>query len=155
AWEVLRDPARRASFDLARRLERRNAERQADQPVRPPASSAETTSTTRPTPPPSAARPPETVSSDWSSGRSTHVSGYGPWRMPAAVGFAAAGLPPGAPSGPVLTFGRYAGWSLGEIARRDLEYVEWLDRMPIGRPFRDEIDQLLRKAGRRRSATPG
>ena len=42
------------------------------------------------------------------------------------------------------TFGRYAGWSLGEIARRDLEYVEWLDRMPIGRPYRDEIDVVLR-----------
>jgi hypothetical protein len=25
--------------------------------------------------------------------------------------------------------------------------------MPIGRPYRDEIDQLLRRAGRRRSAS--
>jgi len=49
----------------------------------------------------------------------------------------------------VLSFGRYAGWSLGEIARRDLEYVEWLDRMPIGRPYRAEIDALLRARGRR------
>jgi curved DNA-binding protein CbpA len=65
----------------------------------------------------------------------------------------AAGPPPGRPSGSVLTFGRYAGWSLGEIARSDVEYVEWLDRMPIGRPYRDEIDALLRKAGRRRSET--
>ncbi len=61
----------------------------------------------------------------------------------------AAGPPPGNPSGSVLNFGRYAGWSLGEIARRDLEYVEWLDRMPIGRPYRAEIDAILRAARRR------
>ncbi|HEY7132015.1 MAG TPA: hypothetical protein VH440_07170 [Candidatus Limnocylindrales bacterium] len=72
--------------------------------------------------------------------------------MRAPEGLGAAGPPPGDPSGTVLNFGRYAGWSLGEIARRDVDYVEWLDRMPIGRPYRDEIDALLRKAGRRRSA---
>jgi hypothetical protein len=53
----------------------------------------------------------------------------------------------------VLNFGRYAGWSLGEITRADIEYIEWLDRMPIGRPYRDEIDLILRRAGRRKSAT--
>ena len=52
-----------------------------------------------------------------------------------------------------INFGRYSGWSLGEIARRDLEYLEWLDRMTIGRPYRDEIDAILRQTGRRRSAT--
>ena len=64
----------------------------------------------------------------------------------------AAGPPPGSPSGSVLNFGRYAGWSLGEIARSDLGYLEWLDRMPIGRSYRDEIDGLLRGSGVRRSA---
>jgi curved DNA-binding protein CbpA len=68
---------------------------------------------------------------------------------PAAPAEPTAGPPPGNPSGSVLTFGRYAGWSLGEIARRDVEYVEWLDRMPIGRPYRAEIDTLLRAARRR------
>ena len=38
------------------------------------------------------------------------------------------------------------GWSLGEIVASDLEYLEWLDRMPIGRPYRDEIDAILRQA---------
>ena len=66
-------------------------------------------------------------------------------------GEGAAGPPPGNPSGSVLNFGRYAGWSLGEIARRDLEYLEWLDRAPIGRQYQAELDQLLRAAGRRRS----
>jgi hypothetical protein len=72
--------------------------------------------------------------------------------MRAPEGTGAAGPPPGNPSGTVLKFGRYDGWSMGEIARTDIEYLEWLDRMPIGRPYRDEIDQLLRRAGRRRSA---
>jgi len=63
----------------------------------------------------------------------------------------AAGPPPGRPSGSVLNFGRYAGWSLGEIARQDIEYLEWLDRTPIGRPYRAEIDALLRRSGRRRT----
>ena len=73
--------------------------------------------------------------------------------MRAPDGLGAAGAPPGDPSGSVLNFGRYAGWSLGEISRRDIEYVEWLDRMPIGRPYRDEIDAILRRASRRKSAS--
>ena len=68
--------------------------------------------------------------------------------MRTADGEGAAGRPPGNPSGSLLTFGRYSGWSLGEIARTDLEYVEWLDRMPIGRPYREEIDAILRRTGR-------
>jgi curved DNA-binding protein CbpA len=95
--------------------------------------------------------PPETVSRDWTSGRSTQGSGYEE-AMHSADGFGAAGPPPGRPSGTVLNFGRYAGWSLGEVARMDLEYIEWLDRAPIGRNYRQEIDEILRKSGRRKSA---
>jgi hypothetical protein len=67
--------------------------------------------------------------------------------MSTPSGYGAAGPPPGNPAGSVLNFGRYAGWSLGEIARRDPQFLEWLDRMPIGRPYRDEIERLLRGAG--------
>lgn len=95
---------------------------------------------------------PQTVSRDWTSGRSTLGGVYDPDRMRTADGEGAAGPPPGDPSGTVLNFGRYAGWSLGEIARKDLEYLEWLDRMAIGRAYRDEVDGLLRQAGRRRSS---
>ena len=63
------------------------------------------------------------------------------------------GPPSGDPSGSTIMFGRYQGWSIGEIGRTDLDYLEWLDRMPIGRSYRDEIDAILRRAGRRRSAT--
>jgi hypothetical protein len=73
--------------------------------------------------------------------------------MRTSDGTGAAGPPPGRPSGSLLNFGRYSGWSLGEIGRTDLEYIEWLDRMPIGRPYRDELDAILRRTGRRRSAT--
>ena len=91
------------------------------------------------------------MSRDWTSGRSSVGGGYDP-SMRTADGSGAAGPPPGSPSGSRLTFGRYHGWSLGEIARADLEYLEWLDRMPIGRPYRDEIDAILRRTGRRRAA---
>jgi hypothetical protein len=50
-----------------------------------------------------------------------------------------------------LNFGRFAGWSLGEIARAEIDYLEWLDRMPIGRTYSAEIDELLRARGRRSS----
>jgi curved DNA-binding protein CbpA len=145
AWEVLRDPVRRASHDLARRLDRRAASGSSPAASPVPASPAAPAA-------PSGPRPPETVSADWGTGRSSHGSGYDPNRMRSPDGYAAAGPPPGDASGSVIGFGRYAGWSLGEIARRDLEYVEWLDRMPIGRSYRDEIDQLLRQAGRRKSS---
>ena len=51
--------------------------------------------------------------------------------------------PPGRPAGSVLDFGRYAGWSLGQIATADPVYLEWLARTPIGRSFNREIHALL------------
>ncbi len=129
AWELIGDPTRRATFDRQRTL-------RAKLGGRPPEG-----------PPPAA----ETVSRDWTSGRSSAGGGYEP-SMHRDDADGSAGPPPGNPSGSVVTFGRYVGWSLGEIARRDLEYIEWLDRMTIGRPYREEIDTLLRASGRRRSA---
>jgi curved DNA-binding protein CbpA len=157
AWEVLRDPGRRAAHDLARRVAAEAAARTATGPASPPTAgrSARAASGGSPTPGPGGSAPrraPETVSADWTSGRSSQGGGYDPSRMGAPDGLGAAGPPPGGAAGTVLGFGRYAGWSLGEIARRDLDYIEWLDRMPIGRPYRDELDALLRRAGRRRSA---
>ena len=86
-------------------------------------------------------------------GQGGAAAGQGEMRRGAAE--PTAGPAPGNPSGSVLNFGRYAGWSLGEIARRDIEYVEWLDRIPIGRPYRSELDALLRRAGRRGAAARG
>ncbi len=50
--------------------------------------------------------------------------------------------PPGRRSGSVLDFGRYAGWSLGELDAHDPDYLDWLERTPIGRPLRAEIEGL-------------
>lgn len=53
------------------------------------------------------------------------------------------------PTGGRLDFGRYAGWSIAEVAASDPDFLEWLDRMPIGRIYWREIDEALRKVGRR------
>jgi curved DNA-binding protein CbpA len=148
AWEMIGDPASRAAYDRTRAAELAKA----SSPPRPPASAAPPPSPHRPpapaTPP---TPPPEVVSRDWTSGRSTQGSTYDD-SMRAPEGHGAAGPPPGRPSGTVLNFGRYAGWSLGEVARHDIEYIEWLDRAPIGRNYRSELDAILRSTGRRRSA---
>ena len=164
AWETLRDPARRRAYDRDRRMAAPAPQQTgASQPSAPPTGASGAASGRASGPGTSGAhttapggrrdRPPETVSSDWTSGRSSQGGGYDPAEMGAKEGLGAAGPPPGDPSGSVLVFGRFAGWSLGEVARRDLEYIEWLDRMPIGRPYRDEIDAILRRTGRRKSAS--
>jgi hypothetical protein len=50
-------------------------------------------------------------------------------------------------SGSVLGFGRYAGWSLGDIARKDPDYVLWLSRHSSGIRYRTEIYGILRTMG--------
>jgi curved DNA-binding protein CbpA len=57
-----------------------------------------------------------------------------------------AGPPPGNPSGPVLTYGRYEGWSLGEVAHVDPDYLEWLRHSPGYRWLRDDVDAALASA---------
>jgi hypothetical protein len=55
-----------------------------------------------------------------------------------------------------VLFGRFKGWSLGEIARIDPGYLEWLETKPEGRKYLDEIDELLVKQGfRHRSKRSG
>ncbi|MGZ6340280.1 MAG: J domain-containing protein [Candidatus Limnocylindrales bacterium] len=181
AWERLRDPVQRAAVDRERaERERLPREGERDGLLRhidhadhgagrtPPAPSPSSTPASPPAGPAGGGqaggpkrratdgtnRPPEEVSPDWTSGRSSVGGGYDPSSMRRAEGLGAAGPPPGDPAGSVLTFSRYAGWSLGEIARRDPDFLEWLDRTPIGRPYRDEIDALLRRLGRRRTADP-
>jgi curved DNA-binding protein CbpA len=89
AWDVLRDPQRRAAYDRER----------------------------------AAAFRDETVV----------VS------MPMAP----AGPPPGGGFGPVLDFGRYAGWSVGEVAREDPEFLKWFRSVPNGRAYRRAIDAVF------------
>ena len=164
AYETLRDPARRRAYDRDRTTATPGAAQApaggpppatgGAPPGRPPGptSTARPGSAHRTAPGSRQSGPEESSPGDWTSGRSSQGSGYNPAEMRTKDGYGAAGRPPGEPTGSVLNFGRFAGWSLGEIARRDLDYVEWLDRSPIGRQYRDEIDLILRKAGRRKSA---
>jgi curved DNA-binding protein CbpA len=95
AYEVLRDPTRRARYDadLASRRDRRATDRLI--------------------------------------------------RRSGEVPYGGAGLPAGPPSGSVIDFGRYSGWTLGQIRHRDSDYLEWLMRAPAGRQYRDEIRGIL------------
>jgi curved DNA-binding protein CbpA len=54
-----------------------------------------------------------------------------------------AGPPPGRPAGPVLDFGLFAGWSLGEIARHDPGYLVWLAERMEGRPHLAAIERYV------------
>jgi curved DNA-binding protein CbpA len=146
AWKILRDPASRAAHD------REREQRAARPPVRyPQPSAARAEQPSRPPGPDAGADDVGTArGAGHGSGAWTSAGGSASAGGQAAPG--PAGPPPGRPSGSVLTFGRYAGWSLGEIARRDLEYIEWLDRMAIGRTYREELDRILRESGRRRAS---
>lgn len=127
AWDVLGDPVRRAEYDAVRA---RAAGVPAGGAARPSEQGVQRRPATAPT------------------GAETEASRAAP-----ASDVPHAGPPPGRPSGTVLDFGRYAGWSLGEIARHDLDYLEWLQRATFGRGLRAEIDALL--ASRRGSRPSG
>ena len=46
-----------------------------------------------------------------------------------------------------LTFGRYAGWSLRDLDRRDPDYLLWLSRHSSSIRYRTEIYGILRTMG--------
>lgn len=158
AWEMIGDPGHRAAYDRERSTRDASGRAAAgpnafgrDAPARASAASHAAGPPAH-APGGAAVPPPEEVSRHWTSGRSSTGFAYDPSSMRTPDGHGAAGAPPGNASGTTLNFGRYDRWSLGEVARVDLEYLEWLDRMPIGRPYRDEIDAILRRTGRRKSA---
>jgi curved DNA-binding protein CbpA len=67
--------------------------------------------------------------------------------IPAPASFVAkadpVGPPPGRSSGPVLDFGRYKGWSLGEVGRVNPDYLEWLRRAPGYRWLQQDVNAAL------------
>ena len=46
-----------------------------------------------------------------------------------------------------LTFGRYSGWTLSQVARFDVDYLRWLSRHSSGIRFKTEIETLLKARG--------
>lgn len=66
--------------------------------------------------------------------------------MSGTSAFGEAGPPPrGVARGSIVDFGRYKGWSLGQIAAHDPDFLEWLERSPGGRQYRAEIAALLKR----------
>lgn len=47
-------------------------------------------------------------------------------------------------AGQRLDFGRYQGWTLAEVARRDPDYLNWLRRHASGARYREAIEAILR-----------
>jgi curved DNA-binding protein CbpA len=144
AWDILGDPARRAAYDAAWAAAGRTSGEDGG-----PASTTVSPATQRGDPR-SPAAPPSARSGEAAGGRPGP-----PWGSQAndESGVSNAGPPPGNRSGTVLDFGRYRGWSVGEIARQDLDYIEWLQRATIGRPLKAELEALLR--GRRGAGVRG
>lgn len=54
----------------------------------------------------------------------------------------------------VFDFGRFAGWSIEQVARVDPGFLEWLEDRREGHRFAREIDQALRAVGFRRTNAP-
>jgi len=63
--------------------------------------------------------------------------------QPGDVPYGTAGMPVGRSFGSLIDFGRYSGWTLGQIHKYDPDFVEWLLRAPAGRQYRDEINRML------------
>ncbi len=133
AWETVGDPDRRAAYDRTH---------VAGVILDPPSRSASPARSTQ-APPASSARSGGAAPTARAAGSTGATWRRGP------NGEGGAGPPPGNPSGTVLGFGRHIGWSLGEIARVDPGYLEWLDKQPQGQRLRDEIDRTLRARGLR------
>ena len=64
---------------------------------------------------------------------------------PASASYGEAGPPPSYPAaaGSVLSFGRYRGWALTQVAAYDRNYIEWLSRTMAGRTYTAELNQVL------------
>ncbi len=64
---------------------------------------------------------------------------------PASAQYGEAGPPPRFPtaSGSVLSFGRYRGWALSQVAAYDRNYLEWLSRTMAGKTYTAELRQVL------------
>jgi curved DNA-binding protein CbpA len=67
--------------------------------------------------------------------------------IPTAASGTGGPLPPprSAAAGSRLTFGRYAGWTLRDLARQDPDYLRWLSRHTSGIRYRTEIYAILGK----------
>jgi hypothetical protein len=50
---------------------------------------------------------------------------------------------PGPSWGRILEYGRFAGWSIPQVAKSDPDYLEWFVRTPNDRRYQSEIEDAL------------
>jgi curved DNA-binding protein CbpA len=143
AWSILGDPLRRAEYD--RQLAGRHqgpaigtASPSAAAPHPSPGAAAAHAAPARHTTPAYAAPAPDAAGASAAHASSGATDRHAPPRPDDH-----AGPPRGEPFGPLLTFGRYEGWTLGQVARVDRTFLEWLRNVPAGRGLKDEIDAVL------------
>jgi curved DNA-binding protein CbpA len=133
AWEVLGDARRRRQYDIDRAGRHQGP---ADGAASRPAAAAPGP---RAAPEPGPSHRPQT-----SHGSPTATTPRQDTAVFRPRSEDRAGAPQGEPFGPMLKFGRYEGWTLGQVTRVDRPYLEWLRRVPAGRGLKDEIDAVLR-----------
>lgn len=128
AWEVLGDPGRRRQYDIER------AGRHA--PAHPS---------------------PAHATASGSRAHASQAAGSSAAHRPTtSLAEDHAGPPVGPASGSEIRFGRYEGWTIGQVARVDPPFLEWLRRVPLGRQLKQEIDvELQRAEGARRMGIGG
>jgi curved DNA-binding protein CbpA len=66
-----------------------------------------------------------------------------PTLAPGVASTGAVPPPRSAAAGTKLTAGRYAGWTLRDLARHDPDYLRWLSRHSSGVRYRTEIYSIL------------
>jgi curved DNA-binding protein CbpA len=116
AWEVLGNARKRSQYDIER-AGRHAPQSPVSQHTAPRAAAAASSHAAQPGPQPATAAREDT-----------------------------AGPPVGSASGSVIRFGRYDGWTVGQVARVDPPFLEWLRRVPLGRALKPEIDLALQRA---------
>lgn len=126
AWDVLGNPLRRAAYDR---------ERAGRHPGPVPAASSNGSR-----PPAPAGTPARPAASALATAGSTADGSTIRAQRPEDH----AGPPRGEPFGPVVRFGRYDGWTLGQVVRVDRPWLEWFRNMPAARSLTADIDAVLR-----------
>lgn len=140
AWEVIGDPRRRRQYDMERAGRHPGPTQHPTPGERGSTGSA--AASTYAAPGPQAGRGRGHAESEHAASAGPSTSSVGNSAAPTGSQ-ARAGAPHGEPFGPLLKFGRYDGWTLGQVSRVDRAYLEWLRRAPAGRGLKDEIDAVL------------
>jgi uncharacterized protein (DUF3820 family) len=122
---VLRDPETRRVYDAERDERLSPVEPGIEQETQPPTSFTENL---------------RAMSVDGTPDGDSMVSGLS---ARIAVGSAGDGQRASSASDVLLDFGRYAGSSLRDLARRDPDYLRWLARHSSGIRFRGDIARIL------------